>query len=522
MSGTNQTKTESTNRYTKEQHEYILSIIEGEKSNTAEQVDKMMEEVLRKNIEDIKNNVAIWCLRTNVNLYKRYAEWIKQHPEYQKYLQIYNYQWKNFLVVPTFDSHDNQIEIETVQIQKEGENLKIISEPYWIPTHPYTKDCNVISLHIEDKTQKYWYHRLSMNKWTWEISDVEPSEYSMDEKWVEWLLNTISEKSDSKFEDCSEWMQSQVRDIISDNGEIKEKYKWLNGLKKELIEQVRVWSFMWAVNTFIKIVKSFFGKKNEGKIINLWNWINYQWDESDLKYLESAIETVLDPEKRSKLTYLLSKIKDKHTKDYLKEKWVENPSQFDLFLQHLKPGQVMLTNGLNPKEWKWTIFDQAIQATSDSRWCHSLIIEDVVEENWVIVDAKIIQSTFKEWVHETTLKKYVSEKFSSADFLVADLPENKRDNIIQHARARIWEKYDKVSIVTDTIFQTDVDKWFSAENPDSIKAKTLWNNKAYCSELIFDAMENSDLKMPYPRISPSDLLMSDEISPQYACYCDNF
>ena len=60
MSGTNQTKTESTNRYTKKQHEYILGMFEEEeKNNTTEQVDKMMEEVLRKNIEDIKNDVAI-------------------------------------------------------------------------------------------------------------------------------------------------------------------------------------------------------------------------------------------------------------------------------------------------------------------------------------------------------------------------------------------------------------------------------------------------------------------------------
>jgi hypothetical protein len=35
------------------------------------------------------------------------------------------------------------------------------------------------------------------------------------------------------------------------------------------------------------------------------------------------------------------------------------------------------------------------------------------------------------------LKEYVQEKFSSADFLVADLPEDKRDNVVQHAKRRI-------------------------------------------------------------------------------------
>ena len=109
----------------------FLNISAAEKQNIIKEnthkADKIMEEVLKKNIEDIKNDVAIWCLRTNVNLYKKYAESIKQHPEYQKYLQVYNYQWKNFLIVPSFDTHNNQLNIETAQIQKGGENPKIIS-----------------------------------------------------------------------------------------------------------------------------------------------------------------------------------------------------------------------------------------------------------------------------------------------------------------------------------------------------------------------------------------------------------
>jgi hypothetical protein len=49
----------------------------------------------------------------------------------------------------------------------------------------------------------------------------------------------------------------------------------------------------------------------------------------------------------------------------------------------------------------------------------------------------------------------------------------------------------------------------------------MWNDKAYCSELLFDAMEKSGLKMPEPHMSPGDLLVMDEITPQYACYCEN-
>ena len=197
---------------------------------------------------------------------------------------------------------------------------------------------------------------------------------------------------------------------------------------------------------------------------NLWKWLDYAWDESDFEYLESAIDTVLDPEQRSKLTYLLSKIKDKRTKEDLKEKWVENPSQFDLLLQQLKPWQVMLTNGLNESEWKWTIFDGAIQTVSGSRWCHSLIIEDVIKDsNWRIIDADIIQSTYKwvdnhKWgVHKTKLKTYVQEKFSSADFLVADLnlSDSGKKNFVNYANEKENQPYDPVSVVTDTIFRMD-------------------------------------------------------------------
>jgi len=496
--------------------------------------DEIIHTTTGREISDLKNDMIFSCLRTDERLYKNYANSIKEHPEYQKYLQIYNYNWKDFLIVPVYDISDKCLRINTVEIGKDGGNLKIISKPYWIPDHPYTRESNVITVPLEDKTQKYWYHRVSMNKWTWEISDVEPSEYSMDEKWINWLIDVIGEKVWKKFSDCSEWMQSNVRDIISNEGELKQKSHWFEEQKKELIQNIIQWNFPWAVSSFIGLVKSFFGMKQSWKVTNIWKWLDYVWDESDFEYLVSAIDTVLDPEQRSKLTYLLSKIKDKRTKEDLKEKWVENPSQFDLLLQQLKPWQIMLTNGLNESEWKWTIFDSAIQTVSGSRWCHSLIIEDVIKDsNWRIIDANIIQSTYKwvynhEWgVHKIKLKEYVQGRFSSADFLVADLPEDKREKVIQYANEKEGQPYDPVSVVSDTIFWMDFDKWFSPEEwnwnfMDNIKWNLLWNNKAYCSELVFDAMEKSGLKLPQPHVSPSDLLMTDELTPQYACYCENF
>lgn len=488
--------------------------------------DEIIHTATGREVSDLKNDMMFSCLRTSESLYRNYANTIKNHPEYQKYLQIYNYKWKNFLIIPIYEESESNIRIDTVEIGKdENWNHKIISNAFSLPEHPYTRESNVVPVAIEDQSQKYWYHRISMNKWTWEISDIEPSEYSMDQKGIDWLIDVIWDKAWKKISDCSEWLQNTVREIVWTEDELRQESHWFEDQKRELIQSIMNWDFSWAVNGFISVVKSFFSRKKKWRVIDLWKWLDYEWNEWDFEYLQAAIETDLDPEQRSKFTYLISKIKDKRMKKDLSWKWIENPSSFDLLLQQCKPWQIMLTNALD-SEWSSSSFKYATQAVSWSRWCHSLIISDIIkDDNWVVTDAKIIQSTLKWWVHETTLKDYVKSSYSAADFLLADLPEWKSDDIIDNARDKIWEKYDRVSIVTDAIFWMDVDTWFISENwslLDNVKSNLLWNNKAYCSELVFDAMEKSGLNLPKPHMSPSDLLMTDEITPQYACYCDRF
>lgn len=503
---------------------------ETQKKREKEERIKLADEIIHtasgREVSDLKNDMIFSCLRTNENLYKDYANTIKEHPEYQKYFQIHNYKWKKILIIPIYDKSDNNLKINTVEISKDEKgNQKIVSDPFWIPEHPYTRESNVIPIAIEDKSLECWYQRISMNKWTWEIADVEPSEYSMDQKGVSWLIDAIWDKAWKKICDCSEWLQKTVRDIVWTEDELHQEAHWFESQKKELIQSVINWDFLWVVNCFINIVKSFFSRKKKWRVIDLWKWLEYEWDEWDFEYLQAAIETDLNPEQRSKFTYLISKIKDKRMKNDLSWKWIKDPSSFDLMLQQCKPWQIMLTNALD-SEWGSSSFKYATQAVSWSRWCHSLIISDVIKDgNWVITDAKIIQSTLKWWVHETTLTGYIKSNYSAADFLLADLPEWKSEEVIKNARNKIWEKYDRVSIVTDSVLWTDVDKWFISKNwdiLDGVKSKFLWNNKAYCSELVFDAIEESGLKMPKPHMSPSDLLMTDEIIPQYACYCDKF
>jgi hypothetical protein len=53
--------------------------------------DKIIHTTTGREISDLRNDMIFSCLRTDERLYKNYANSIKEHPEYQKYLQIYNY-----------------------------------------------------------------------------------------------------------------------------------------------------------------------------------------------------------------------------------------------------------------------------------------------------------------------------------------------------------------------------------------------------------------------------------------------
>jgi hypothetical protein len=467
---------------------------------------------------DLQKDELLSCLREDVHLYKEYAEAVQKNINYKKYFQKYNYKWKDYIVIPVIDEYTKKLHIKTYEISKVNGKYSFIGDGFGQESEESSIYRDLIPVNFPDESMKEKYWTRYMNKWTWKIMDVDPYNYNMDDEWLKWLMSVIEENWDTKLADCSEWLQSSVSNILWKENELDEQGKWFKQQKIKIAQSLMKWDFSWAVSGFIEIVKLFFTRKKAWRVVWLGKGINYEWDERDIKYLESAISTVLDSEKRSELTYLISKIKDKHIKDSMKEKWVNNPSQFDLLLQNCEPGQIMLTNALD-LEWWSSAFKFATQVASWSRWCHALIISDVIKDsNWIITDAKIIQSTLKWWVHETTLKKYISENYSSSDFLLADIPEDKREKLIDSARKNIGQKYDKVSIVTDSILGMDVD---SRESWD-LRWNLLWKNKAYCSELVFDAMKTAWLWLPEPHMSPSDLLLTEDISPQYACYCDRF
>lgn len=346
------------------------------------------------------------------------------------------------------------------------------------------------------------------NKWIIETYNMNIKDYK-DSKEYKAIQRIIKKNWLEKFSDCSEEIQDAIKIVywMEETEKIfihKERKNFLKCLKK-----IRL---IWAIKSAYSILCLFFTKeKNHRRIINIWKNISYEWFDKDEKYLESKIKQISNPEKKSIIVYLIWKIKDKKMKKRLKKLW-KDANQFDLLLQQCKKWQIMLTNALNP-DGSSSLFKELTQAVSWSRWCHCLIISDIIKDKrWIIKDLKIIQSTLNWWVHETTFRKYIKENYSESDFLLASFPKNKKNPIILNAKNHIWQKYDRIAMILDIITWWDF--------------KYLWKeikdvNKTYCTALIFDAIKKSDYNIPKSHLTPADILSIENLHPEYACYCDN-
>lgn len=310
------------------------------------------------------------------------------------------------------------------------------------------------------------------------------------------------------FESQSTEIQNLTQQILRPREELeltKEQKKY-SSIKSELIDAIKnkdVLKIAWSVSKLLKEFLWSFSRK-----LNIGKGIDYTPNQKDKNYLINAIAATLDPEKRSYLTYLLWKIKDEENKEKFKEIWINNPSQFQLFLQNCKPWQMILTNG--DSTWaKWqSTFLKATQIVSWARRCHAAVISSIKEENWVVVDAMVIQANSK-WINEISLKEYVKEEYKSGDLLLWTFqPPEKWENVIKSCKSYIWWKYSQINLVADTIL-------------DELHISKQKRNK-YCSELVFTWMQEAWLELPDPHTTPADLLSTNSVAPEYCCYCDNF
>lgn len=291
--------------------------------------------------------------------------------------------------------------------------------------------------------------------------------------------------------------------------ELTKKQKKYNEIKSELVDSIKNNEPKKIISSVKKLLRYFLWSFN--RRMNVGNNINYSPNENDKNFLINAITATLDPEKRSSLTYLLWKIKDEEIKENLKEKWIENPSQFQLFLQNCKPWQMLLTNAESRWPKRHRTFSKATQIVSWARRCHAAIISDIKEDNWIITDATIIQATW-EWIHETSLKTYFNKEYKCADLLLWTFqPSEKSNNVLSRCKSYIWWKYSQVNLVADTIF----------DKVNPLHMHKQEKNK-YCSELVFTWMQEAWLELPDPHTTPADLLSTTSINPEYCCYCDSF
>ena len=306
---------------------------------------------------------------------------------------------------------------------------------------------------------------------------------------------------------CSEEMQDALKILCwIENAE----RSFFRKERKRLLDSMRSFRILWGIKSAYSILYLFFTKKKSHKrIINIWENINYDWIDGDISYIKYMLKKIQNPERRSKVAYLLWKIKDKRIKRKF-NKINKLPTQFDLLLQQCKKWQIMLTNWLN-LNGSSSIFKDLTQVVSGCRWCHCLIISDVIrDKNWIVSDLMVIQSTLDSWVHEISFKKYIWENYSKSDFLLASFPRRKINPIILNIKNHIWQKYDKISMILDILAWGDVNS-----------VKSLHDiNKTYCAGLIFDAMKKSRCDVPESHLTPSDILLAKELTLEYACFCD--
>ena len=112
------------------------------------------------------------------------------------------------------------------------------------------------------------------------------------------------------------------------------------------------------------------------------------------------------------------------------------------------------------------------------------------------------------------MKKYFQENYINSDLLLGTFqPPEKWKDVINKCKKYVWSKFSQFNLVSNIIF--DKTYWGKKEFKEQEKNK-------YCSELVFTWMQESGLELPYPHVTPADLLSTSAVNPEYCCYCDSF
>lgn len=222
-----------------------------------------------------------------------------------------------------------------------------------------------------------------------------------------------------------------------------------------------------------------------------------------IKEYETSLWSKISINDKSDISYLLSKCKDALYDIAKKKEWKDpkETTKYEYFTNAITKNwtespvwKVLLFNW-----WDFSystekkLFDKAVQSASGSWREHTAIISGYNKETWEIT---ITHSTTK-WVHTSTLKEYFTFANTKVDVIALNIPDDKKQSVVNYVEQQKWKKYDIKWALTDVVSQ---------------KTKSD-GSSYYCSELIYKWLQAAWESIPEDMIYPWQIL--NVLKPDY-------
>lgn len=479
--------------------------IEGVASDLAEVDESFAEEIFWPMLD--QEVIQVLSTRKGEESLKRYKKMFENYPILERYIQIYNHNGKEYFVLPHIHEDDDWSWIQRIDIQ----TIPLIQTA----SGEYKRDDGWMTAgqtkHYITNYHAYpvWFwgndNKFCLDKTTGKIQTWSAEEYTANPQDI---MNAIWA------EDLSDAGNTLISGILGNENKMKEQQSSFETERKAFVQCIKKRDIWWAIEKWWGMIQSMLNFDWELER-TLWFtefehmfWNMDAYTEDDVSFLEESIQYVTDPEDKSELTFALSQFKDKKMKE---EMW--DLSQFDLFLQNCKEGQILLTNWLDIGDGVFANgFNQATQITSWSRWCHSAVVSEVItNSSWKVIDIKVVHAT-SIWTQEESFRSFLGSErgYSASDFLLMETPEKiPPSTMVTEMRSFIWNSYDYISVWSDVL---------TGKSDETFLTK----NSQFCSEWIFEICKKHGVQFSDPHVSPAQLLTSSALEPQYACTCDSF
>lgn len=255
-----------------------------------------------------------------------------------------------------------------------------------------------------------------------------------------------------------------------------------------------------AIKEIFKILWRFFKVENEAWLKEYWDlWKEIEWLQLDLKTkeelknlienLENKILKTWDIKKDLKLTFILSKIKDKLL---LKEN--NNLKPIDLLSWNLQEWDIILLNKKVEKIDTWSKALKAYDNKYETDFIHSAIViwkDPIMIRHSTTFTAKKIG---KWHVEETSLFDYLKKSWTKSFDLLSIRPdEATKDKILNFSKANLDKEYDNNAALWWGIRWIDSDwnsVWGWLKNNKTWKKDDSFN----CVEIIAQSLDQEKLK----------------------------